>query len=32
MSIVQIGGDQQRPFLDWARTTLLPAWREAFGD
>jgi len=32
MSIVQIGGDQQWPFLDWARTTLLPAWREAFGD
>src|SRR3954452_5059978 len=28
---VHLGGDQQRPFLDWSRTTLMPAWREAFG-
>jgi G6PDH family F420-dependent oxidoreductase len=31
LALVQIGGDQQRPFLEWSRTTLLPAWREAFG-
>jgi G6PDH family F420-dependent oxidoreductase len=31
LSIVQIGGDQQGPFLDWARTILLPAWRDAYG-
>jgi G6PDH family F420-dependent oxidoreductase len=31
MSLVQIGGDQQEPFFEWSRTTLLPAWREAFG-
>lgn len=31
LALVQIGGDQQRPFLDWTRRTLLPAWREAFG-
>ena len=31
LALVQIGGDQQVPYLDWARTTLLPAWRRAFG-
>src|SRR3954454_2016665 len=31
LALVQIGGDQQRPFLEWSRTTLMPAWREAFG-
>jgi G6PDH family F420-dependent oxidoreductase len=31
LALVQIGGDQQQPFLDWTRTTLQPAWREAFG-
>jgi G6PDH family F420-dependent oxidoreductase len=31
LALVQIGGDQQQPFLDWARSALLPAWREAFG-
>src|SRR3954465_13107918 len=31
LALVQIGGDQQEPFLDWTRQTLLPAWREAFG-
>src|SRR3954471_8587640 len=24
LALVQIGGDQQRPFLDWSRTTLMP--------
>ncbi|MDT3396574.1 LLM class F420-dependent oxidoreductase [Streptomyces sp. B1866] len=28
IALVQIGGDQQRPFLDWAEKTLLPALRE----
>jgi G6PDH family F420-dependent oxidoreductase len=32
LALVQIGGDQQEPFLKWSRRTLLPAWREAFGD
>jgi G6PDH family F420-dependent oxidoreductase len=32
LSVVQIGGDQQEPFLEWSRTALLPAWREAYGD
>ena len=32
LALVQIGGDQQRPFLEWSRTTLAPAWRVAFGD
>jgi G6PDH family F420-dependent oxidoreductase len=32
LALVQIGGDEQEPFLEWSRTTLLPAWREAFGD
>jgi G6PDH family F420-dependent oxidoreductase len=31
LGLVQIGGDQQAPFFDWARSTLMPAWREAFG-
>src|SRR4051794_20602822 len=31
LALVQIGGDQQAPFLEWSRQTLLPAWREAFG-
>jgi G6PDH family F420-dependent oxidoreductase len=28
VAIVQIGGDQQQPFIDWARTELLAAVRE----
>jgi hypothetical protein len=31
LALVQIGGDRQAPFLDWSRSTLIPAWREAFG-
>jgi len=31
LALVQIGGDQQQPFLDWAQSDLMPAWREAFG-
>ena len=31
LALVQIGGDQQEPYLEWARRTLIPAWREAFG-
>jgi G6PDH family F420-dependent oxidoreductase len=31
LALVQIGGDQQAPFLDWSRKSLMPAWREAFG-
>ncbi len=31
LSVNQIGGDQQRPFLEWTEKTLLPAWRDAFG-
>jgi G6PDH family F420-dependent oxidoreductase len=31
LALVQIGGDQQAPFLEWSRSTLMPAWREAFG-
>ncbi|MEU9146052.1 LLM class F420-dependent oxidoreductase [Streptomyces sp. NPDC048349] len=27
VALVQIGGDQQQPFLEWARATLLPALR-----
>jgi G6PDH family F420-dependent oxidoreductase len=30
LALVQIGGDQQEPYLEWTRRTLLPAWREAF--
>ncbi|MET7640201.1 LLM class F420-dependent oxidoreductase [Streptomyces sp. NPDC005438] len=29
VALVQIGGDQQAPYLDWARDELLPALREA---
>src|SRR3954468_21687686 len=31
LALVQIGGDQQQPYLEWSRRTLMPAWREAFG-
>ncbi len=31
LALVQIGGDQQQPYLDWTRRELLPAWRETFG-
>ncbi len=31
LALVQIGGDQQAPFLDWTRSSLMPAWRDAFG-
>src|SRR3954447_10625020 len=31
LALVQIGGDQQAPFLEWSRATLMPAWRKAFG-
>jgi G6PDH family F420-dependent oxidoreductase len=31
LSVVQVGGDQQQPFLDWTEKTLMPAWRDAFG-
>jgi G6PDH family F420-dependent oxidoreductase len=31
LALVQIGGDQQQPFLEWSQKTLMPAWREAFG-
>jgi G6PDH family F420-dependent oxidoreductase len=31
LALVQIGGDQQEPYQEWTRSTLLPAWREAFG-
>jgi G6PDH family F420-dependent oxidoreductase len=31
LALVQIGGDQQAPYLEWAQQRLLPAWREAFG-
>jgi G6PDH family F420-dependent oxidoreductase len=32
LALVQIGGDQQEPYLEWARSALMPAWREAFGN
>jgi hypothetical protein len=28
VALVQIGGDQQREFIDWAQRELLPALRE----
>ncbi|WP_367047895.1 LLM class F420-dependent oxidoreductase [Streptomyces sp. Je 1-332] len=28
VALVQVGGDQQRPFIDWAEQKLLPALRE----
>jgi G6PDH family F420-dependent oxidoreductase len=31
LALVQIGGDQQKPFLEWSEKTLMPAWRDAFG-
>jgi G6PDH family F420-dependent oxidoreductase len=31
LALVQIGDDQQAPFFDWAHSTLMPAWRDAFG-
>ena len=31
LALVQIGGDQQEPYLEWAQRDLMPAWREAFG-
>ncbi|HZB21573.1 MAG TPA: TIGR03557 family F420-dependent LLM class oxidoreductase [Blastococcus sp.] len=31
LALVQIGGDQQAPYLEWSERTLMPAWREAFG-
>src|SRR3954471_8774217 len=31
LALVQIGGDQQQPFLEWTQRKLLPAWRAAFG-
>jgi hypothetical protein len=31
LALVQIGGDQQEPYLAWAREKLMPAWRETFG-
>jgi G6PDH family F420-dependent oxidoreductase len=31
LALVQIGGDQQQPYLEWAQSELMPAWREAFG-
>jgi G6PDH family F420-dependent oxidoreductase len=31
LALVQIGGDQQTPFLEWSQESLMPAWREAFG-
>ncbi|MCW2507834.1 MAG: Flavin-dependent oxidoreductase, F420-dependent methylene-tetrahydromethanopterin reductase, partial [Modestobacter sp.] len=30
LALVQIGGDQQAPFIEWSHTTLMPAWRDAF--
>ena len=31
LALVQIGGDQQVPFLEWSERALMPAWRAAFG-
>ena len=31
LALLQIGGDQQAPYLEWTRSTLMPAWREEFG-
>ncbi len=31
LALVQIGGDQQHPFVEWTEKSLAPAWREAFG-
>ena len=32
LALVQIGGDQQAPFIEWSEQTLMPAWRDAFGE
>jgi len=32
LALVQIGGDQQVPFIEWSEEKLMPAWRDAFGD
>ncbi|MFC7573877.1 TIGR03557 family F420-dependent LLM class oxidoreductase [Klenkia terrae] len=31
LALVQIGGDQQQPYLEWTQRELMPAWRAAFG-
>jgi G6PDH family F420-dependent oxidoreductase len=31
LALVQIGGDVQGPYLEWAQRELMPAWRAAFG-
>jgi G6PDH family F420-dependent oxidoreductase len=31
LALVQIGGDQQVPYLEWAQKSLMPAWRPSFG-
>jgi G6PDH family F420-dependent oxidoreductase len=31
LALVQIGGDQQQPYLEWAQRELMPAWHKAFG-
>src|SRR3954453_15424087 len=31
LALVQIGGDQQQPYLEWVQRELMPAWRETFG-
>jgi G6PDH family F420-dependent oxidoreductase len=31
LALVQIGGDQQQPFLEWSQKTLMRAWQDAFG-
>ena len=31
LALVQIGGDQQTPFIEWSERKLMPAWRDAFG-
>jgi len=32
LALVQIGGDQQAPFIEWAQQILMPSWRDAFGN
>jgi G6PDH family F420-dependent oxidoreductase len=32
LALVQIGGEQQTPYIAWSQKTLMPAWREAFGN
>src|SRR3954471_16746230 len=32
LALVQIGDDQQEPFFEWSEKSLMPAWRDAFGD